>query len=655
MSVDIDGSVNFTPYISRVLGVRLANLPDDMKNIMTKEAAAMSAIGIDSEEDHKNFVYILLHTKKIAEDISGKKLDDVIIGKLSQVIFLNRSGSPIDTVFNFYRAVSSGLNKIGIPIKKMAYPSGQSSIQAINPRDVGKWMKTMREIYFMVHNGAPYKDAFGQVTAKWDIMEKNDFENWMKFYQEGAHEKYKTAQPYLQLGGDGAPMVPWDHLKAKLPSAPQGMPNMNLIENSEVKDTHQLTMKKIRSILSRFQSALKLLADPDVQHVLNKKNDMSLSDFIKQVQDLQRYILLLPPIKSFATLEDVIIQRGNRLIAQGYPKAGEMIKKFAQDAPPPEPPAKEPAAKDDQPSDQQPDIMGGAPEVPDAPGGEAPAGDVSGDMPNVDAVPTVTPPEEDWVQAFKDSLNYTDEEPKEEKMAVDDASMVDDMAEITVEAQAVPPMVTPPPVPVAPKPETPELFGLEEPKAEIEVEEEPEPEPEQAKPKAQDLKNYSLDGVTVADIVVRLERVSNILKNREIPRELAWIDFMLDKVGLASYFPSLAEATKSALESNQYMSTRVEEILSKLRGSMEPVEPIELTTTDEEEDATQKTLDKNVKRNLDRAEGRERAKRDRKQQESISEVPEMPVAPTVPETAPVASELTRPVNVKTAPPVPIRQ
>ena len=39
---------------------------------------------------------------------------------------------------------------------------------------------------------------------------------------------------------------------------------------------------------------------------------------------------------------------------------------------------------------------------------------------------------------------------------------------------------------------------------------------------------------------------------------------MLNKLGISGFFPALAEATRSALESNQYCQTRVDEILSKL-------------------------------------------------------------------------------------------
>lgn len=42
----------------------------------------------------------------------------------------------------------------------------------------------------------------------------------------------------------------------------------------------------------------------------------------------------------------------------------------------------------------------------------------------------------------------------------------------------------------------------------------------------------------------------------------------LDSKGLASFFPSLAEAQNKALEANNYISTRVDDILAKLRGAL---------------------------------------------------------------------------------------
>ena len=74
--------------------------------------------------------------------------------------------------------------------------------------------------------------------------------------------------------------------------------------------------------------------------------------------------------------------------------------------------------------------------------------------------------------------------------------------------------------------------------------------------------------IKVDDVVAKLEDLAKVFKTREIPRQLSIADMMLDSLGLASFFPSLSEATNKALESNNYISTRVEDIISKLRGAM---------------------------------------------------------------------------------------
>lgn len=639
--VNIEKKDRLTAYVSGMLSVRLPGLPESMREDMIRGAEAMSAIGVSSEEDHKDFIYVSLHTKKIAEDISGQKLSQEIAAKLSDIVFTNRVGRPIDTIFNFYRAVGNGLNEMGIPIKKMAYPLGQSGIRAENPRNTRKWMKIMREIYLMVHHGIRYTDALNNVTAEWDVMEKKDFENWMRFYQEGAHEKYKTAKDddmqYLQLGGDGAPMIPFSALKGKLETAPSGMPNMNRYQGTKEQDDEDAEAaaeveaerleardKKVISIGGRLRSVLKLLSDGDVQKLLDGKLDISISDFVKQIQDLQRYIFLFPlKNKNSSTVEDVIIQRGNRLTAQGHPRAGELLRKIAQGVPgaPPEAPPEGP-----------PDA---------APEGTPPMEDV-GAPPPVEELKGLDPVDMDegfedesddaWVRQFKNNLNFNNDNVKDED------SVIDDMAEITVEAQALP---IEEPTPELPPEEEAAIEVGEEP--DIEVGEEPDMLPDMAPDKAKPGADMnSLENVTVADVVERLERVSNILKNREIPRELAWIDFMLDKIGLASYFPALAEATKSALESNQYMSTRVEDILSRLRGSIEPESPLKLTTTEEEEAVTDDTL-KRVRQNLDTVEQKDRARKEQKEKGMPEEESTVPI-----------EELAQPVNVETTPPAPVR-
>jgi hypothetical protein len=74
--------------------------------------------------------------------------------------------------------------------------------------------------------------------------------------------------------------------------------------------------------------------------------------------------------------------------------------------------------------------------------------------------------------------------------------------------------------------------------------------------------------VTIADIVDKLENIANIFRTRELARQLTVVDFMLNALNMSSLFPSLSEAINKNLDANQYCLTRLEDILSRLRGAI---------------------------------------------------------------------------------------
>jgi len=71
----------------------------------------------------------------------------------------------------------------------------------------------------------------------------------------------------------------------------------------------------------------------------------------------------------------------------------------------------------------------------------------------------------------------------------------------------------------------------------------------------------------VKTIIDRLEGLSKTLKSRDMIRELASIDILLNELGLASYFPELSLAQSKLIEAYGYSSSKVEDIIAKLRGS----------------------------------------------------------------------------------------
>lgn len=603
-------------YLFDLIVNKYERLSPELQKKLLDDATNMSMIGVKSDEDYKIFFYIIRHLKSIANDLAGKTLDPEILSELAAIVFSNKDHYPIDTIFNFYKATANALSECNIPISKKAYPQGYDTIEQRPAYNVQKWIQTMRELYAAVHQGMNISDAFNFVTKDWDVMEKQNFKHWTSFYQEDAQQKYKTAQ-YLE-DNNGAPLVPLSDLKA-IPKK-MIMPNIdqNYIDDKinrineqkaqkeqarqEAKDKIKYTKSKL---VSRLNAAIKLSMTPEIQELLGGE----VSSFVKGLQDLVREINLtkLQSLDS-PILNDLIIRKSNMLLAEGFYKAAKCVRAQVQ------PVAKEQIVEPEEELEEE----------------ETEHSAVS-----------------EFISNMNNPIEYDDK---------DIEDVLDSLASITVTSQAINPMERPitKDIPVETVTEPAEIEITEPPVIPEAIEEIKSDEPNE--------KELDLTNVTVEDIVAKLELVSNILKNREIPRQLSMIDLMLDQLGMAAYFPTLGEATRSALESNQYMSTRIEDILSKLRGSIVSEEEIELTTTDIE--TPQKELHEipieKVKENLteirDKEEQQQEVRKKRREAIDLGE----PVEKTpVPEelTAPVEVERVAPARVETPPtprPAPIR-
>jgi len=73
--------------------------------------------------------------------------------------------------------------------------------------------------------------------------------------------------------------------------------------------------------------------------------------------------------------------------------------------------------------------------------------------------------------------------------------------------------------------------------------------------------------VNLEMVVQRLEGLTTMLKSRDLIRDMASIDILLNELGLASYFPELGDSQSKLIEAYSYASNRVEAIVSKLRGT----------------------------------------------------------------------------------------
>ncbi|NDB87227.1 MAG: hypothetical protein EB127_31780 [Alphaproteobacteria bacterium] len=139
---------------------------------------------------------------------------------------------------------------------------------------------------------------------------------------------------------------------------------------------------------------------------------------------------------------------------------------------------------------------------------------------------------------------------------------------------------------------------------------------------------------------------------------------MLDSLGIASYFPALSEATNKSLESNNYIATRVEDVLSKLRGALK-TKNIDLVGGEEPLVNTPEMI--NLRNNLEQEQQKDKVRKELRKQkqdeelsESTKEIPELevtedlteaPAAPIAP-VPPAAAPATPPVAAPVTPPAP---
>ena len=599
-------------------------LPEDLKQNLFREAEALSLLGVSSDNDYKDAFYISLHAKKIAEELSGKQLDNNELAKVSAAIMQNREKYPIHTILNFYLAAANALKEVEIPIKKIAYPQSDAGQYFPSPYNRTKWMNAMRAVYANSVN-MDRTQAFELVTKNWEKMEKDNFKHWMLFYEQNTHNKYKTAQRgnrYMEVG-EGA-FLPLDvnNLKASIP-----MPNMSAYEDpapqiqqqqqQSEKDKQEFAQREIIALIGRLNSAERIATKTEaVRNVLGPEG---FKTWLNALHTIKREIQTAPimNIRS-STPRDLIIKQANILVSKGHLEPARLMMVLAQVAPPP----LEVAPGGPPPAEV-------APGMPGDPGlgmGTEPTPDMSSmpDMGSGGESESDSP--EAAMKEFLKGLSgdsYSDE--KDENKSDDDNDDTNDANDLLVTEDdliATAQAADAPVAPAAPVSKVPEHFSSDE----IE----------------QALKN-----VTIETVIEKLEALAKIYGNRELARQLNIVDLMLGRLGLATYFPNLAEAMRSALDSNQYVLTRVEEILAKLKSSTEGTgQQISLAPTEPGKDVYGPDI-MGIKSKLETDKEKDKARKEkRKVMQEAEDVAKTTPAPTAP-IAP-AQELAVPATVEPA-------
>lgn len=463
-------------------------------------------------------------------------------------------------------------------MKAISYPNYTDYIQPRPMRDLSKWMNTMRDIYLKTRLGMDRNAIIDSLTNSWDRMEKLAFLDWMKYYESGDFNKYKKAQYYVNdainyfvpnpANKPPSPILNMD----KFPAEQQILPQQPApVSPEEQKKAAEAERRKVvedqrRKILGRLNSAEKLLsshqgqifAGPDFERLLN-----AIYELKKQIQTVNKISL------STQTCIDLIIRQANILNRDGFSEAAKFMVKLAQQTP-----------------GNFDFNFGETPAGGSIPQGQGSLGNNAPSMDNLTAIPPTavdmpSPADgnDSGIDEFLENMEgggFTkfDDNKIEDNVDIGDDDVIldqeilpDDIV-ISNEVRGLRP-VEAQVMPAAPKPIQQKSAPTHEQKSVLPTIDKVKKAPEvvQIKNDFDALIDSAFNNLTVNDVVNKLDAINDIFRNREVSRQLAIADVMLDRLGIASYFPELAEATNKNLEAGQYCLTRLENILSRLRGA----------------------------------------------------------------------------------------
>lgn len=547
------------------------------------------------------------------KDLSGAEADE----KARKIIeFLENNGITIE---KFNPKNFSVFDESQFDDKK-SYPNYDQYQYVAGQHDVKKWLLSVKNIYYKQKSGLSYKEAVIQSTGGWKKMEIYDFLNWLRYYEEGSHMKYKFANVWYENGQPGYFL----HIKQdEVPSQDQKndeqaadeIDRANKVneankahEESERNAEKKVVIEKQRQkIIGRLDSAEKLLRSEDGQLLAGKE----LENLMEAIYNLKKKVQLVNKLSVSTRLyEDMIVREANILSRKGFVKAANLLYSVAQT------PAAAAQAATGTPGgiDNIPDAA--SPQDPSGAGNPGPPGTLPAQLPGVpDANTSVntgqppvsaivgsnapdkttetspaiipqSPPPDAQPEGIKNFITNMNDGNQTDNLEVDDPEEQLMVSEAQA-APGIPPAaledvpITDTPLPnrgnTVDAPDAPKTPKTQPKDESLEVSEKdlpsekPIPGSDPAVPRDStfDAKmDAMLASVTLADIVTELEDVAKIFKVREISRRLSLIDMMLDNKGILTYFPQLSEAQSKNLDNSNYCGTRIEDVLAKLRGSL---------------------------------------------------------------------------------------
>lgn len=192
---------------------------------------------------------------------------------------------------------------------KKAYPNVAGVMEAnIKPKhDVKKWIKTLGELHAAAHVGEGRENAWHRLTEDWDTTEKLDFQQWLRYYEKGDHEKYAAFSIYPPPNVPATPSTP---VTQNLPTEVPKVKTRSSAENQ-------------KALISRLDAAKRLLRlfQPPVWP------QDRWNSIYRALSDLEQEIVSL---KTNASMCDRIVRTAKIWTKAGFQQGADILLKIAQ-------------------------------------------------------------------------------------------------------------------------------------------------------------------------------------------------------------------------------------------------------------------------------------------------------------------------------------
>jgi len=273
-------------------------LDDDLRQLADDDAQLLERLGVQDERE-RNLVFYLEHFFPELEQEFG------LPTPLDRTKAIAKAFSDLRGIDNIDLTDIRSACRRALGQGKKAYPNtaGVMEINRKPERDVSKWVKTLGEIHAAKHMGVGESDAMRNLTEEWDPVEKQDFEQWLRYYERGDQEKYASGT----FQAPEAPTMP------PIVTQPRGRTR---VENRSLEDNK-------KALISRLDSAkrlLRLFAPP----VWPRENWNSV---YRALSDLEQEITGL---RTIASMRDRIVRTARLLDKAGFADGADTLRKIAQ-------------------------------------------------------------------------------------------------------------------------------------------------------------------------------------------------------------------------------------------------------------------------------------------------------------------------------------